>query len=109
MRRGAWIIMASLLIGHTAHAQPLLLEIWINGRNTHVVAQVSEQGGKLELRNTDLADAGLAVARTGKQLLDAQSDIRAEQDVAGQRLLLTVAASRLSSTALNLRPSIVED
>lgn len=109
MRRGAWIVLLSLLAGHAVRAQPLLLEIWINGHNTHVVAQVLDRNGKLELRNADLADAGLVVARSGKQLLDAQSDIRAEEDAADQRLLLTAPVARLSRTVLNLRPSIVED
>ena len=109
MRLGALIVLLSLLVGYAAYAHPLLLEIWINGHNTHVVAQVSEQDGKLQLRKADLADAGLAVSRTGRQLLDAQSDIRAEEDVAGQRLLLTVPPTRLSRTMVNLRPSIVEE
>lgn len=109
MRRGALIILVFLLAAYGADAQPLLLEIWINGRNTHVVARVVERGEKIEVANADLADAGLAVARGGKQWLDARSNIRAEEDVEDQRLLLTIAPSRLSRTVVDLRPSLTED
>lgn len=92
-----------------AHAQSLLLEIWINGRDTHVVARVMERGGSFEIANADLADAGLAVARGGKRQLDAHSDIEAKEDAASQRLLLTVDPARLARRVVDLRPSIMED
>ncbi|HWA31055.1 MAG TPA: fimbria/pilus outer membrane usher protein [Rhizomicrobium sp.] len=92
-----------------AHAQTLLLEIWIDGRDTHVIAHVVRHGNSLEIANADLADAGLAVARAGTRLIDAKSDIRGEEDEAGQRLLLTVDPARLSRTVVDLRPSIMDE
>jgi outer membrane usher protein len=109
MRRGALIILIVLFAAYRADAQPLLLEIWINGRNTHVVARVVEHDGKFEVSNVDLADAGLAVARGGSQSLDARTDIRAEEDSEDQRLLLTLDPSRLSRTVVDLRSSLTED
>jgi outer membrane usher protein len=109
MRRGA-VILAMLLTTTTfARAGPLLLELWVNGRDTHVVARVLEQDGKWNVRNADLAEAGLAVPRDGAQWLGPATAIRAREDAQGQRLLLTAAPSRLSQTILDLRPSIVED
>ncbi|MGN6147578.1 MAG: fimbria/pilus outer membrane usher protein [Rhizomicrobium sp.] len=108
MRRKLLLILP-LLMGSAAHANPLLLEIWLNGRNTHVVARVMEKEGTLEISNADLADAGLAVPREGTQRLGAHTTIRAEEDVADQRLLLTLAPSRLSQTSMDLRPSIAEE
>jgi outer membrane usher protein len=106
-----WRLLFALpfLMGSSAHANPLLLEIWLNGRNTHVVARVTEKEGNLEISNADLADAGLAVPREGKQRLGAHTAIRAEEDVADQRLLLTLVPSRLSQTTIDLRPAIMED
>ena len=109
MRRGASLVLIFLLTATAARAQPLLLEIWINGRDTQLVTRVEEKNGKLGIANADLADAGLAVARTGTRWLDENGDIHAEEDVPGQRLLLTLAPSRLSQTTVDLRPSIVED
>ncbi|HEY8949745.1 MAG TPA: fimbria/pilus outer membrane usher protein [Rhizomicrobium sp.] len=98
-----------LLATNVARAGPLLLEIWINGRNTHVVARVEDKDGKFKVANADLADAGLAVAREGAVWLDGNSNMRAEEDAANQRLLLTLVPSRLSQTIIDLRPSIAED
>ena len=109
MRPGALLMLLLLFHAQAACAQDLLLEIWLNGRNTHVVARVVERNGRLDVANADLADAGLAVAREGRQLLDARTQIAARKDAINQRLLLTVAPSRLSRTTIDLRPSIVED
>jgi outer membrane usher protein len=109
MRRGALILAMLLTSVSAARASPLLLELWVNGRDTHVVARTIEKDGKWKVSNADLADAGLSVPGSGAQWLDAATDIHAREDEQGQRLLLTVAPSRLAQTTLDLRPSIVED
>ncbi|MGN6516796.1 MAG: fimbria/pilus outer membrane usher protein [Rhizomicrobium sp.] len=109
MKRRCAITLAFASIVSAAHARGLLLEIWINGRDSHVVARIIERDGGLEVANADLANAGLAVARAGSRLLDAHTAIGAEEDGANQRLLLTVDPARLARRIVDLRPSITED
>lgn len=109
MWRRALIVSAALLLITPSYADTLLLEIWLNGRNTGVVAQVHEKDGRISVRNSDLVAAGIGMEQTGMTTLDAKTPIRAEEDATDQRLLLTVPPVRLSAHNIDLRPSIVED
>ncbi|HEY5338635.1 MAG TPA: fimbria/pilus outer membrane usher protein [Rhizomicrobium sp.] len=103
------MILIALLVATPTRAGTLLLEIWVNGRNSHAVARVVEQERKLAVRNSDLADAGISAPRDGTALLDRNTPIRAEVDAAGQRLLVVVDPASLALRSADLRPSIVDD
>ena len=109
MSRRAFAMMGLLLIAAPARGSALLMEIWINGRDSHIVARVTPQDGKFAIANADMADAGIAVARSGTELLDSATSIRAEADEVNQRLLITVNPARLILRSIDLRPSFARE
>ncbi|MBI1682935.1 fimbria/pilus outer membrane usher protein [Caulobacter hibisci] len=76
--------------------EDLQLEVWINGRNTGLVAAVArESDARLEMRADEMRAVGLAAAGTGYVDLSTVEGLSAAYDDIGQRLMVTADVERL--------------
>ena len=67
MRIAQWGLAAmffGMVTAAAADTQPLLLEIWVNGRTNHVVAPVVARDGAFWAARDDLTASGIKLART---------------------------------------------
>src|SRR5262245_49376426 len=88
----------------------MLLEIWINGQPSGIVADVERRTGGLFVPARELDAARLRLpdgAGPDDKLVDLAvwNGMRANVDDSDQRLLLTVDASDLQANVLDLRPA----
>lgn len=114
-----WLGLAAGCAGTTVEAapsvtpQPLILEVWINGLDTNVVATISRRGGLWWASRDDLSDAGVNVngiefRNRGLVPLSRLDGIVAEIDNAGQRLLIKARPDCLAPQRIDLRrPSAI--
>lgn len=109
--RRVWLSVLAVALG-TAGAQAaqtsqvLVLELWINGANTHRDVVVKCRGERFYLSRQDLGDAG--VLATGSEpdiALDGTSPIKAALDESDQRLLVQAPSEYLLPQTFDLRPS----
>ncbi|HEY5048334.1 MAG TPA: fimbria/pilus outer membrane usher protein [Rhizomicrobium sp.] len=88
--------------------QTLILEIWVNGTNTHVIASLVNRGATWWANRADLVAAGVNVtakqtARDGRVSLFGFDGIKAEIDSADQRLTIEARPDCLAAQVLDLR------
>lgn len=94
----------------TSQERHLLLEVWINGYNLHVVASVTEDGGVLLIPTHTLDEIGIrreagAVRSAGLVDLTKFPGLTARIDERDQRLRLQASPGRLTLQAIDLRPA----
>jgi len=90
----------------------LLLEVWINGQNQHVIAHVAERDGRLWIDRKALAGYGIRLNSgdpdTRREVEpNALSGIRAVIDEAQQRLLISADSARLYPKVFDLNEPAV--
>jgi outer membrane usher protein len=86
--------------------EDLQLEVWINGRDTGLVAAVTrEADGRLLMSPDELRAVGLAAPRRASPVdLSALPGLRATYDEDGQRLMVEAAATTLLTQRFDLAP-----
>lgn len=88
--------------------QPLIVEVWINGRTEHVVAKGIEREGMLWLRSADLLASGVKLAaseidKDGLVALSTLHDVQTELDRNDQQIHLVTGPSRLLPKIFDLK------
>ncbi len=83
----------------SASDRHFLLEVWLNGRNSHVIAQVDRHDGELWVSRAELAGYGVRLNSrdpAGRNIpLNALSGVHAVVDERRQRLMITTTNDRL--------------
>ena len=89
-----------------AMVEDLQLEVWINGRDTGLVASVTRQAdGRLLMSPDELRAVGLAAPREAAPVdLAALPGLRATYDEDGQRLMVQAAVTGLRTQRFDLGP-----
>src|SRR3954466_5108714 len=89
-----------------AMVEDLQLEVWINGRDTGLVAAVTrETDGRLLMSPDELRAVGLAAPRRASAIdLSALPGLRATYDEDGQRLMVEAAVPTLLPQRFDLGP-----
>lgn len=83
--------------------EDLQLEVWINGRNTGLVAAVEREGdGRLRMQADEMRAVGLAAPAAGLVDLTGVPGLTAVYDDPGQRLMVTADLDRLAIQRFNL-------
>ncbi|WP_146218033.1 fimbria/pilus outer membrane usher protein [Caulobacter sp. D5] len=83
--------------------EDLQLEVWINGRNTGLVAAVArEADGRLEMRADEMRAVGLSAGGVGLVDLSALRGLSAAYDDVGQRLMVNADIDLLAVQRFNL-------
>lgn len=104
----------SIVAAHVSAATPpvetanLILEIWVNGVNTNVVADLVNRGGQWWAERSDLADAGINVTKgefAGRALVPLANldGVAVDIDKADQRLLVDARPDCLVLQRIDLR------
>ncbi|MEI9887772.1 MAG: fimbria/pilus outer membrane usher protein [Rhizomicrobium sp.] len=92
----------------TSGDEPLVLEIWVNGVSSHVIAKAVDRDGAIFVRAADLAAAGIAIRPAEKDAdgfvaLAGLDGMRSVLLDAEQQLLLAADGDRLAPQGFDLR------
>jgi outer membrane usher protein len=92
----------------TDDTQQLLLEVWVNGHTSHVIAKVADRDGAFSVNEVDLGAAGVKVnpgeaGSDGYVALAALSGVHVELVGSEQKLLITADKERLAPQLFDLR------
>jgi len=117
IRTGTFVLTAVLALICVASAtgatrsgtQQLLLEIWLNGRTSHVIAKVIDRDGEILVNAVDLGAAGIKIGPAeadadGFVVLGKLSGVQARLLGEEQKLQLTADAERLVPQDFDLAP-----
>jgi outer membrane usher protein len=93
-----------------ASPQEFLLDVWLNGRPRRLLASVVSSDHTVKLLCADLKQMGIRAAAwecAGRERIDVSmlAGVKAEIDMAGQRLMLVAGADRLAPETHDLRPT----
>jgi hypothetical protein len=92
---------------------PMLLEIWVNGRTRHVVAEVVNSKDIMFVKAADLTSSGLIlkadeVPPCKLVAVNRLADIKAEISNAEQKLLIKAPGDRIKAEIFDLRETAAD-